>query len=277
MMALPYLAPTDKAISREVRDRLFAYLADYKPGPVTPEQEHDNTNMYWNRLPIAAAIAMDDGEAHAAQDPRTLKRYDDIWSMQSADGSFAWIKAPLPFLEGDAYYVDTLVALGAGYLPARYLETPAAKRGLKKLEGYLTSHPSKDLHGEIMLMRAGLKDPVLMSAESRAAVIQRTLALQKADGGWSLASLGDWPRKDGSANDKSTSDGYGTGYVLYALCKAGVAKSAPAVRKGLSWLESHQRESGRWFTKSLWSDDFHNYVSTIGTAYAVMAIRACGA
>jgi len=33
--------------------------------------------------------------------------------------------------------------------------------------------------------------------------------------------------------------------------------------------------SGRWFTASLWSDEFHNYVSTIGTAYAVMALQAC--
>lgn len=277
MIARPYLEQTNKAVSDEIRDRLFAYLSEYNAGPVAPEHKHDNDNMYWNRLPIVSAIAIGDGEQHLAQDARTLKRFDDIWAMQSADGSFAWPKLPLPFLEGDAYYVNTLLALGAAYLPAAYLQTPAAARSVEKLTHYLVTTPPKDLHGEIMLMRASLQAPALMNSKQRAAVIDKTLALQRADGGWSLASLGDWPREDGSANDKAEgpSDGYGTGFVLYALCKAGVAKNQPAVQKGISWLQSHQRESGRWFTKSLWSDTFHNYVSTVGTAYDVMALQEC--
>ena len=80
---------------------------------------------------------------------------------------------------------------------------------------------------------------------------------------------------DGAANDKSRSDGYGTGFVLYSLCQAGVPKSASAVQKGLGWLKTHQRESGRWFTASLESNKSQNYLSTMGTAYAVMALKEC--
>jgi squalene-hopene/tetraprenyl-beta-curcumene cyclase len=276
MIARPDREPTDAAVSDEIRNRLFAYLSEYNPGPVAPEHKHDNDNMYWNRLPIVAAIAIGDAEQHRAQDKRTLARFDDIWAMQSADGSFAWPKLPLPFLEGDAYYVNTLVALGAAHMPADYLKTPAAARGTRDLTHYLTTNPPKDLHGEIMLMRASLKAPALMTPARRAAVIDKALALQRPDGGWRLASLGDWPRQDGSANEKTgPSDGYGTGFVLTALCEAGQSKDSPAVQKGIAWLASHQRESGRWFTASLWSGDFHNYVSTIGTAYDVMALKEC--
>jgi hypothetical protein len=62
---------------------------------------------------------------------------------------------------------------------------------------YLTSHPSKDLHGQIVLMRASLRRPALMNAEKRRTVINETLALQHPDGGWGVASLGSWPREGG--------------------------------------------------------------------------------
>jgi squalene-hopene/tetraprenyl-beta-curcumene cyclase len=277
MMARPFLAERDKAIEKEIRDELFAYLADYNPGPVAPAEQYDNNNVLWNRLPIASAIAIGDGEDGVAQDARTLKRFDDIWAMQEADGSFRWPKQPLPFLEGDPYFVDTLVALGAGYLPAGYLHTAAAAAGMKRLRRYLGAAPTQNLHNELLLMWASVKTPALMNAEKKASVTDKALSLQRNDGGWSLASLGDWIRKDGAPNDKvnGPSDGYGTGFVLFTLCKSGLAATSPAVRRGLAWLDSHQRESGRWFTKSLWSDDFHNYVSTVGTAYDVMALREC--
>jgi squalene-hopene/tetraprenyl-beta-curcumene cyclase len=41
-------------------------------------------------------------------------------------------------------------------------------------------------------------------------------------------------------------------------------------------LTTHQRESGRWFTRSL-SNDRHHYIANAGTAYAVMALTACDA
>ena len=34
---------------------------------------------------------------------------------------------------------------------------------------------------------------------------------------WALATLGDWKRSDGKQQDRETSDGYGTGFVIYAL------------------------------------------------------------
>jgi squalene-hopene/tetraprenyl-beta-curcumene cyclase len=105
--------------------------------------------------------------------------------------------------------------------------------------------------------------------------VRELLALQRDDGGWSLPSLGDWRRLDGRPNDKrAPSDGYATGLVLYVLRRAGVAATAEPVRRGVTWLKANQRASGRWFTRSLNRDRGHS-ISNAGTAYAVMALKAC--
>jgi hypothetical protein len=54
-----------------------------------------------------------------------------------------------------------------------------------------------------------------------------------------------------------------------------VPASDPALERGAGWLRSHQRASGRWFTRSLTIDNQH-YITHAGTAYAVLALHACG-
>ena len=71
------------------------------------------------------------------------------------------------------------------------------------------------------------------------------------------------------------SDGYATGFVIYVLRTSGTPASDPAIRRGIDWLKSHQRESGRWFTPSQGWHTQH-YVSNVGSAFAVLALHACG-
>ena len=47
-----------------------------------------------------------------------------------------------------------------------------------------------------------------------------------------------------------------------------------AIQKGIGWLKTNQRESGSWFTKSINTDRYH-FLSHAGTAYAVLALKAC--
>src|SRR5207248_4942315 len=97
------------------------------------------------------------------------------------------------------------------------------------------------------------------------------------DGGWSLPSLGSRKRHDGKPNDRGApSDGYATGLVLYVLRQAGVHATDGPVVRGVKWLKANQRASGRWFTRSLNADEGHS-ISHAGTAYAVMALKACEA
>jgi squalene-hopene/tetraprenyl-beta-curcumene cyclase len=90
-----------------------------------------------------------------------------------------------------------------------------------------------------------------------------------------LATLGNWKRSDGKEQDYESSDGYGTGFVIYVLRSAGTAAEDPRIRKGIAWLKSHQRASGRWFTRSLNRDKTH-LLTQPGTAYAVLALALCG-
>jgi squalene-hopene/tetraprenyl-beta-curcumene cyclase len=81
----------------------------------------------------------------------------------------------------------------------------------------------------------------------------------------------------GEADDRpAESDGYATGLIVYVLRQAGVAANQEPIRRGVDWLKTHQRASGCWFTHSIRADGEHHIANT-GTAFALMALRACGA
>ena len=82
-------------------------------------------------------------------------------------------------------------------------------------------------------------------------------------------------RADGHEQEPATADGYGTGFSVYVLRRAGVAADDPALVKAIAWLKANQREGGRWFTRSLVDDNNKHYLAHLGSAFAVMAIQAC--
>jgi squalene-hopene/tetraprenyl-beta-curcumene cyclase len=223
-------------------------------------------------------LAVGDGIA-GESDPRTRGEFDRVWTMQRPDGSFYWPTGGgmLPFLERDADYIAALVALGAGYLPASYLATPAASAGLERTVSFLKSQPASDLHAEMILLWASVRTPGLMDSSQRDRTIARVRALQRPDGGWSLPSFGNWRRHDGPPNDPidGPSDGYATGLAALVLCETGAGGADSSVQRGLAWLRGNQRASGRWFTRSLYSDQFQHYLSNMATTYAVIALQTC--
>src|SRR5262249_26254441 len=80
-------------------------------------------------------------------------------------------------------------------------------------------------------------------------------------------------RLDGSPNAVSgPSDGYATGFVIYLLRQTGMTARERAIERGVAWLQTNQRESGRWFTRSLNADRNH-YLTNAGTAFALLALE----
>src|SRR5262249_31296754 len=164
---------------------------------------------------------------------------------------------------------------GVSYAPEGYAETEKAKAGLKKLRDYFKKTPPPNLHHKAWLLWASLKLDGLLSKEDRQKAIQELLALQREDGGWSLGSMAQWKGQAGPVDGKkSPSDGYGTGFVIYVLRQAGVPANDKAIQRGIAWLKSNQRESGRWFTQTLNGSE-HHFVTHTGTAYAVLALQTC--
>ncbi len=81
--------------------------------------------------------------------------------------------------------------------------------------------------------------------------------------------------RDGVYKSSLASDGYATGFVIFVASQAGLPASDARLQQGLKWLKSNQRASGRWFTPSQASHTQH-LISNAGTAYAVLALFACG-
>jgi squalene-hopene/tetraprenyl-beta-curcumene cyclase len=224
---------------------------------------------------VAATLALHDAQATGKLHPRTHQALARMWELQQNDGSWTWNKTGLAPLEHDDYYGAVYAAVGVGHAPQAYAQSKVAKAGVARLTSYLRKHPPPDLHHKTWLLWASLKLDGLMTAAERKRTIKDLLALQRDDGGWNLPSLGAWKRRDGKPNDKKApSDGYATGLILYVLRQAGVPAKEGPIRRGVAWLKSNQRASGRWFTRSL-NGDWGHVISNAGTAYAVLALKAC--
>lgn len=223
----------------------------------------------------AAALAFHDAQSAGKLHPRTRQALERMWTLQQKDGAWTWNKHELPPQEDDDYYGAVYAAVGVGHAPEGYARSEPAREGVARLKECLRKNPPPDLHHKTFLLWASLKLDGLMTAAAREQTVKELLALQREDGGWNLPSLGNWKRHDGRPNDKqAASDGYATGLVLYVLRQAGVSASKEPIQRGVKWLRTNQRESGRWFTRSVNADRAH-YITNAGTAYAVMALKAC--
>lgn len=240
------------------------------------EKRWADSGPRWDAEVVAtgAALAFNDAATTGKLHPLTREALDRMWTVQREDGGFTWIKCDWPPMESDDHYGATLAAIAVGRAPEDYAKTDAAVAGIKKLKEYFQANPGPTLHHRAMVLWAATKLEGLLSADEQQAIVKQLSELQKADGGWAVATLGDWKRGDGSPQDTEHSDGYGTGFVVYILRQAGVPANDPRIQKGIAWLKSNQRESGRWFTRSLHADSKH-FITHAGTAFAVMALAEC--
>ena len=223
----------------------------------------------------AAALAFNDSLTTGDLASTTQIALDRMWTVQRDDGGFSWLKCGWPPMESDDHYGVTLAAIAVGVAPQAYRETASAQTGLQKIRQYFQQNPPETLHHRAMMLWAGSYVAGLVKPAEQEQWIKDLTAKQKADGGWALAELGQWDRADGSPQDTETSDGYATAFVIYVLRRAEVPIDAQPIQDGVNWLKTHQRQSGRWFTRSLNRDNKH-FISHAGTAMALMALTSCG-
>ena len=224
---------------------------------------------------LAAALAINDAQTTRTLNPITRRALDRMWTLQRDDGTWPWpTNCKWPPSEIDEHFGVTVAALAVGMTPGEYGQTPQAKQGLEKIRRFLGRNPPATTHQRGMLLWASrYVDGILSEAEKKVAVAE-LLLLQRPDGGWAFASLGDWQRADGKPPDRQTSDGYGTGFAVYVLRMAGLPAQHPQIQKGIAWLKTHQRSSGRWYTRSAKKDSQH-FITHEGTAFALMALAVC--
>jgi len=249
----------------EIRSRL-EHLAE---NPQSKKHRVTETVM------VASVLAQNDALTTGKLHPITRKALDRVWTVQRDDGGFDWMKYNQPPSEIDDHYGATMAVIGVGAAPDNYSRTPAAKAGLDKIRRYFKANPPANLHHRAMKLLGSVYVDGILTEQECGQVVEDLSALQKPDGGWGLVTMGNWERSDGKQHDVDSSDGYGTGFAVYVLRRAGVPVDDPRIQRGLAWLKTHQRESGRWFTRSPWKDQKH-YITHAGTAYAVLALAVCG-
>lgn len=260
----------DLTALQEVRGFFEKRIANWDSG-----KKEDLPKRDTEVIATAATLALQDALTTGKLHPLTRKALDRMWTLQQPNGAWDWLKCGWPPLEHDDYYGVVYVAVAVGHAPDNYAETEQAQKGLAGFRKFFKNNPPPSLHHKAMLLWASAKIPGIMSDRLKKSTIQELRTIQKADGGWSLPMLGDWVGSDERPNDRNApSDGYATGLVIYILRQAGVPAGDEAIQKGITWLKSNQRESGRWFTKSINTDRYH-FITHAGTAYAVLALKAC--
>lgn len=198
------------------------------------------------------------------------------WKLQRPDGAWDWLKCDWPPSESDDGYGAVAALLATTAAPGYLEKTANAVSRLDRITAYLKTVKDLSLHHRLHQVWAAHYDKRAMAQEERDATLDTLLKLQRPDGGWSLSSLGKWKRKDGTPNEPETapSDGYATGLAVMVLVQSKGASDA--TRKGVAWLLKEQKDSGRWFVRSLNNDKAH-FITHAGTAYAVLGLHAAGA
>ena len=193
-------------------------------------------------------------------------------------GSWDWLDFGLePWEAGDGrVFGATLAALAVGSTPGYDLKADVAPR-VERLRAYLRARfADQTLFNRAAVLRALAVLDGLLTAAERSGLIEELLKAQHDDGGWSLASLGDFQRSDGTPED-AASDGCATGFVIDALRASGLPRSHPQVARGLDWLRGHQQKDGGWPAVSLNKkrdpkSHVGQFMSDAATAYAVLAL-----
>ena len=238
---------------------------------------------------LAAGLAEWDAHVSGSLSAETDQALRLMLSLQRPHGSWGTEDCWPPY-ESDAYHLASVaamaVAIAPGWIDAiekEQDEQPLMQ--LDKLKHYLRAQPPHD-YGRTLFLWAAARMPGLIDQAGKQKLIDMLLAHQQSDGGWSLRTMAD-PEAWGSGNraeklrseadfSSPTSDGHMTGLAIVTLRDAGVPSDDPCIEQGIKWLRNNQRESGRWWTRSLNTDGAH-YITYSGTAFPLLALQLCGA
>ncbi len=259
--------------------------------------ESRGTEAVLNAVILTSADAARNLREPSAATKKALAR---LWETQRADGRWDWLEFGLEPWETTeaAYHGATFAAFAVGTSPGQH--DAIASAGTERLRTYLsTNYQAQHLYNRTWALLASTRMKRVVSDPQRDALIDELVRAQRADGGWSLESMGGWkwsktapPVKSPGDLDTSLltqSDGYATGLAVYTLKQAGVAPSDAAIRKGIRWLETNQRGMpvpdvpGRgWHAHSLNYDREHGgekgepwrrlFMSDTATAFAILAL-----
>ncbi|MCH2151879.1 MAG: hypothetical protein MK089_00885 [Phycisphaerales bacterium] len=221
----------------------------------------------------ACFLAMGDSIRHGTLSPETRLALDYAILLQDEAGHWPdWLACNWPPYESDTHFGVTLMAIAIGRSPRDYQEQEHVKKAHARMESWLEQNPPETLHQKAMLIWAAAEGGIELAPASKEAWMLELSSLQQEDGGWSMSSLGNWPRRDGTAQ-LTSSEAYPTAFCIWVLRRGGMPTESDSIQQAVAWLKANQRESGRWFSRSQRVDSRH-YLSNAATNMATIALRA---
>ncbi|HIG87437.1 MAG TPA: squalene--hopene cyclase [Planctomycetes bacterium] len=272
-LALAALAGSKDRRYQELRSFAQGYLKRFI---IDGEKSTGRRGAVEGLVMTTAMLTISDMETTGKLTPGTRAGLRWCLDALSTSGAFeGWLQCGWAPFEVDQHFGVAVLGLALGYAPVSDRQTESARRGIKRLLGWMRKNQPVNLHQKGMRLWAGSRLDGVLTAKARRLWIAELLAVQREDGGVALRDLGeDWRRADGSELSES-SDAYATAFTLNALREAGLPTSRPELKKMAAWLKRAQRESGRWFSRSPHHDGKH-YISHAATCFAVMALRGEG-
>lgn len=235
---------------------------------------------------IAWGLAEWDAQVTGLLSAETRRALSLMFRLQNDDGSFANEDCWPPFESSD-YQAATVAAMAVATAPGwkNGSHDKATKVAINRLRKFLQTSTPPHTYARILLLRAALRWPELMDRTERRKLYADMFALRNADGGWSMRDFAE-PEQWGAGGraeklrsepefEAPPSDAHMTALVMIAYLEAGMDRDDRLIRRGVAWLKSNQRVSGRWWTRSLNTDKSH-YITYSASLYALVALERSG-
>jgi hypothetical protein len=253
------------------------FYSDAEEGPGKTAESHA-TEAVLN----AALLAGYDAQFETLR-PVTREAFAEAWALQERTGENAggwkWQDFHLgPWESAESGYQGAaLLMVEAVHAPGGFAQEQGNRGHLELLQAYLRrEYAAEPVLDQLYVLWASAKEPGLLTADERKALLKALRGTQENDGGWRTAALDKRVRKDHSP-EPMESDGYATGLAVLAMEEAGVGKDDPLLKRGVAWLAGHQRKDGAWEAASLNvkrepGSDAEPFMSDAATAYALLAL-----
>jgi len=286
MVVRPLMSPELGAPQQAMRD---FWVAELKSALAADPKQRNGSFDGTEAVYLAAGLAIWDAHVLHHLSPETQQALDLMFQFQRPAGDWFIEDDNNPPFESSPYQVATVAARAVANAPgwlAQQRVTPLGAH-VELLKRYLrTPQKMQGDYDRTDLLWTASEYPGLLDARQKHDLMDMILAHQQFDGGWSMRSFAlpeQWGKGNRAAKLRSElefsfpqSDGHMTGLAIIALRKAGLPSSDPRIQRGVQWLLSNQRASGRWWTRSLNRDGWQ-FISYSGTAYPMLALALCNA
>ena len=270
-----------RQLGRPLEEMRTFFVQELQKTLVTRREELLTSTRPARVIYTAAGLADWDSHVTRTLSTETRQALAQMLDLQLDTGTWGTLDCWPPY-ESDAFHLATQAAMAIAAAPGWLGELKDERHlaGVAKLKNYLRNTPPPHDYGRVLLLWTSARMPDLLSAEKKHELLDMLSKHQRHDGGWSIRTFAA-PEAWGGGNRAQKlrqepefgdppSDGHQTGLALIVLREHGILATDPRVQHGLRWLKENQRESGRWWTRSLNTDSSH-YITYSGTAYPLLA------